>query len=278
MGRLSATMSSTGSDRRGKGAEHGRGRCAPTQRPIVGSAPALERTGAGRGWPVAGRGDRAPPEPGDSHHHSPGRGAAGGGARPVHPVVAAGPARPPGTLWDRVGQDGPAWLGRVLACVHGYDPGRGLGELRVHRPSAGRGVARIDRRHQRLPARGGPQRGGLRRVRGRLRPVRPGHGQEGDPPSLFGGCWSPWAPRPRCSDSLWPRPSHRRCGPLPSLGAWPSAPALPGLGINCGRNRCPDPAIASAGSCRSPSRNSVVRTSCVAVSRRATAAHSEVSH
>jgi hypothetical protein len=127
MGRLSATMSSTGSDRRGKGAEHGRGRCAPTQRPIVGSAPALERTGAGRGWPVAGRGDRAPPEPGDSHHHSPGRGAAGGGARPVHPVVAAGPARPPGTLWDRVGQDGPAWIGRVLGGVHGYDPGRGLG-------------------------------------------------------------------------------------------------------------------------------------------------------
>src|SRR5215211_8512697 len=53
--------------------------------------------------------------------------------------------------------------------------------------------------------------------------------------------WSPWAPRPRCSASRWPRPSHRRGGPLPSLAAWSWVPALAGLGINCGRTRRPDP-------------------------------------
>ena len=47
--------------------------------------------------------------------------------------------------------------------------------------------------------------------------------------------------RSKYSDSVSPRPSHRLCGALPSLGAWLSAPALPGLGIDCGRSRRPDP-------------------------------------
>ena len=54
---------------------------------------------------------------------------------------------------------------------------------------------------------------------------------------------SPWVPRSKCSGSLWPRPCHQRCGPLPSLAAWLSAPALPGLGISSGRNRRPDPRL-----------------------------------
>jgi hypothetical protein len=45
------------------------------------------------------------------------------------PVLSADPARPPGTLWARVGQDGAARTGWVLPCVHGHHPGRSLGNF-----------------------------------------------------------------------------------------------------------------------------------------------------
>jgi hypothetical protein len=55
------------------------------------------------------------------------------------------------------------------------------------------------------------------------------------PSSAPPACSSPWVPRPSWLDSPWPSSSHRRYGRLPSSGAWPSVPALPGPGINCGR-------------------------------------------
>ena len=233
-GRLSATMSPTDSDRRRKGAERERRRCSPTQRPILGSPRALERAGPGRGWPVAGRGERTPPEPRDHRHHPPGRGAAGGRARAVHPVVSTGPARSPGTLWGRVRKDGTAWIDRVPGCVHGHDAGRGLGKLRVPRPGAGRRVARNDRRHQpctcqRWPSTRWPSSGSWPASSCSARPWP--RARRSLAPRVF---WSPWGPQSNCWDSRWASSSHRRYGPLASLGAWLWASVLAGLAINYG--------------------------------------------
>ena len=67
-------------------------------------------------------------------------------------------------------------------------------------------------------------------------------------------CSSPLVPRSSWLDSLWPSSPHRRCGPLPSLGAWPLAPAWPGLATACGSVRCPNRDHRRRRS-RSPSRN-----------------------
>jgi hypothetical protein len=61
-------------------------------------------------------------------------------------------------------------------------------------------------------------------------------------PSLASPAFSsPWVPPAKWLDSLWASSSHRRCGYLPSLEAWPSAPALPGPATECGSIRRLDP-------------------------------------